>query len=239
MNLLVLVMTLAFILPSLASAITTAPSDEFLPFLSTLCDGDCGDLAVLDTRRIDAGFPDDFSLGLRLIGNGLDLTLKTDGNILIVEPVIAAGNVNLITDGTIVIGPGSGGDLGGGTDIVFDGGDVTLGAGCSTGAIATMISRSEEELAPFRRAAIVAAVTGLEAHFPRPKVISGFAIYREGDIYIDVSNFEFQDFTLIAGKSIVFVNSDSTPVPEPGTGLLLGFGLTMLAASRPSTRTTA
>jgi hypothetical protein len=182
---------------------------------------------------MDAGLTDDFSLGLTLIRNGLDLTLKSDGNILILGPLVAVGTIDLIAGGTIEFGFGSGGDLGGDTDIFFGGGDVTIGAGFRAGPTAMMISGSTEQLALFQTTRIVAAVTGVVPIFPKPEPTSGVFVYREGDIYIDVSLFEFENFRVIAGESIVIFTSDSTPVPEPGTALLFGFGLTMLAARRP------
>lgn len=51
------------------------------PALATICDGDCDQQSLLEARRQAAGFDQPFELGLKIMEDGLDLTIESDGNI--------------------------------------------------------------------------------------------------------------------------------------------------------------
>ena len=247
-----ILLLLALALPGVAAANSTAPTfATFGPALKTICDGDCGQQSILESRREAAGFPGAFDLGLKALEDGLDLTLESDGNIFILAPLNSSGLIrlnttdlvildNVLLNGTeIVLAPAPGivppiiqlppicacisiGDLS--RDLLV----VSAPAGDSgaTGTAAGSISLRAGD-------SIIAALVGLDTIVGPPP---GIVISRSGDIYLDASMVEFSRLSVTAGKSLFIVSTGSVPVPEPGTALFLGLGLGGLASRRTRSR---
>ena len=212
------------LLPSAASAYASV--GKFVRDLRTICEGDCAKQADLEARRQSAGFDQPFELGLKVLEEGLDLTIKSDGNILIY------GALNVSDSAAF----NAGSSTLNAAEIVI-GGDVTL---LAVGAPRLVLAESGlrgASLDLFAEAAGIASAVGLDAPRVSPP---GIVISRSGDIYLDVSMSMSMSMsmagldrlTVSAGKSLFIVGSDSLPVPEPGTGLLFGLGLISLAAIR-------
>ncbi len=221
--------------------------------IETICDGDCKNRLDLETRRKAAGFDRPFELGLKLLEDDFDLTIESAGNIFVYGSLNQVGSitleakdsVNLFGEAYIFEGRYAVPPLlinpprieppsiclcivgGAGISLTVPG-QLDLGATLTAGARIDLRAGQ----------AGLASVVGLDAPLAPS---SGIAISRKGDIYLDLSMAGSGRLALTAGKSIFSVESDLLPVPEPGTGLLLGLGLISLAIrrARPSTSAAA
>lgn len=213
--------------------------------IETLCDGACAGLFDLVTPEGEAY---DFGFAGRVVEQDLDLTLHVGGDLYLLGPLEATGDIWIETSSIVVV---DGGAIGIPTHPPIVGGprpgagSVTIGAGgqIDLGDLDARVIRADGgaiDLSATTLVAdltVVAAVMGLES--PDGGGTSpGFAFERDGDVYLDVSGVTFSSFSVKAGGSIAVVAPDhpTKPIPEPGTAPLLGLGLALYALAIRRTR---
>ena len=229
-----------------------------VPGLEILCEGDCSALPTSPRNR--DGTPFDFVYGIRPLTDGFDLTLSSDANVFLLAPlrttesmqffgrvsIDAIGNNTLEAGGNIVLEVGlipSKFPLGIAPPIIPGTRPFNPICGCisiSAGGIEIATSPGIEisgpriELGPGGRIRLVDSGVEAVTRVVQEQTISGLTISRSGDLYVDLSRVTLRNLRVKAGKTIVIMASDSVPVPEPGTALLLGIGLALLASSQRS-----
>ena len=83
-------------LPGVALTNSTGATGSFeTPDVVTICDGNCHFNPILEERRLSAPFDSQFELGLKVLSDGLDLSLVTEGNIFIFGPLTALDTLHI------------------------------------------------------------------------------------------------------------------------------------------------
>ncbi|MCH7869387.1 MAG: PEP-CTERM sorting domain-containing protein [Myxococcales bacterium] len=144
-----------------------------------------------------------------LADEGDDIDLTVDGNIYIRGPLfIAPGGMITLTGGAVIIN----------TEINIEF-NTDLGGGDSGGSGGAIFTTD-----------LGGDLTAADSH-PDPNVMFNVI----GDVYLDAANIELANLNVTASGTITF---GIEPVPEPGAGAMLGFGLIGLArlgSPQPST----
>lgn len=249
---------------SLATDATDSKGMASFPGAETLCDGDCSGLPPFGLPLAQAD-PFDFELGLRIVEQGLDLTISSGGSVYLVGPANASDSIifraaQVLVFETTVNGhdfsieidtPGDGKiplpgliDV---PDLVALPGDRDWPiCGCIT--LSTEIVLAGEGGALEVTASdgpglrldgdrlIVAAQAVEGGSASTPPPIGGLWVSRAGDVYVDLSGASLRSLTVDAAGAVVVAGGRAAPVPEPGTALLLGAGLAALASRRVGSR---
>ncbi len=234
------------------------------PGAETLCEGDCSGLPPLELPLAQPD-PFDFELGLRILGQGLDLTISSGGNVFLVGPVDATGSVFLrasqvvffdstprANDLSIEIDtPGDGEirfpDVIELPDLVAtprdrDGpicGCITVGSEIVVAGEGGAVELSANDVPDLRISGaglVLAAQAVVAGASSTPPAIGGLAVSRAGDVYVDLSGVTLRSLNVVVKGAVVVAGGNAAPVPEPGTALLLGLGLTALARQRVGSR---
>lgn len=182
--------------------------------IELLCEDDCSGLAA-QTKPDDSPFA--FAHGTKAIADGFDLEVFATGSVYLVGP-LSADEIVLNAINTVELN----GQLGDGLDDTriddrrIDGGGVIICA-CLEVVAGSGVSPLTS--------AVVGSGDGQAAN-------PTFRIWREGDVYIDLSMVSLGRLSVEALDSIVIGGAGTDPVPEPGPAVLLGLGLAVLARSR-------
>ncbi len=223
-------------------------------FVRTLCEGDCSSLGVVPERPggIFSGVDFDFSLGLEALGDGLSINLIAGGNLYVLGPLQATGDVYLTSLGELDLSSvmidlsdfPSEIDTGG---VVVVGGPVvptnplTIGAGGTITRAFPPLFTPTPPAAPF--SLVSAATMTTTTTMTKAMATSGsgaslfdFTLNAPGDVYLDISRVVLGSLRLKALNVLVISTVSLTPapivVPEPATGLLLALGLLSLGFRR-------
>ena len=199
--------------------ITSPPPPPDNPLLEVIC---FNARTCQQEQLPDMGMDFLYSFGGRPTAGGLDISIRTTGSLFVVGPVgadeliLEARDVFLTVpdiefpilepvkiDPPIICACVEAIDLGSGAGLFQLGDRSGDGSG------------------------LVQPVGGQEPPTPTPLSLN---LVLEGDVFLDLSEFEHNRIDLFAKKKIVIVTS--TVVPEPGTALLMGLGLLGLATTR-------
>jgi hypothetical protein len=209
-------LALASLLVSLPALLALAVPAAALSAGSTntavLCEGDCSVLGPPPDGGEGVDF--DFTLGLKPTVDGTHLTIDATGDVFIVGPIAARGDVWL--KGLSVVLDADLTKLG---DLSLDGGgQIQLGEGGSIVLAAALLDYGSDG--------------GKEGPYD-----PFLKFQHDGDVYVDLSTIELSSLKVLSEGSIVVKDDPSTPVPEPSTALLFGLGLAALAIRRPAAST--
>jgi hypothetical protein len=199
-------MLLSTLLPLAAGAITTREAERSRGGLDLLCESDCAMLDAPRDRGESEGFA--FELGLEALADGLKLKVKSKkGNVYLVGPLDAIEPIKLKA--------GSGLKIAGAEDAVTRSG---------RNGVSMTYSVFGESVAATDPIDLASVIEGKK----KPRKIK---IGRKGDIYLDLSQVQLLKLKVRAKGAIISEHA-AVPVPEPGTGLLVGAGLALLASRR-------
>lgn len=197
---------LSLFMLSASGAWALAEVPETSAFVRTLCEGDCSALGVVPEGAggVLSEIDFDFSLGLQVVGDGLSINLTAGGNLYVLGPLSATGDVhitalgdlNLVSSSMIDSELRSGIDTGidvidTPTDIVtFTGTDITTGTGIRIG--------SDGSLTVGGRPTPSSPVPSIPGGRPTPSAAGLTASLIAGATGIPTA----ADLTLLAGPSI-------------------------------------
>lgn len=198
--------------------------------IQEICSGaGCQQLRVPETSGMDF----QFVFGARPLRDGIALDVRTDGSLFVVGPIRSTGDIRIATN-ALHVGDiddpdgstgGSGGNIRIGTiDIQLE--EVTL----LPPVICACVSIGDGRLR-IRGDEIVLASVAQHESGAHSNPLAWTASF-EGDVYLDLSGFEFASIHLSAEQKIIFVDKDLLPIPEPGTAMLFGLGLAALGRRR-------